>query len=181
MRIRQIKPEFFSDSDMAQLPYAVRLFYIGLWCVADDAGWIEWRPERIAHDLFGYEARARREKHVAEWSAALVKSEHLKLLDCGCAVIPSLPRHQRVTGKQNFRYRDAHGKHTVSGRSAVGKQSIAPERSGSGSGNGTERNVVVSAQAREGENEETTEFRSRVPRLAAATEATADKGDEWLS
>src|ERR1035437_7805501 len=111
MRIRQVKPEFFADSEMAALPYAVRLFYIGLWCVADDGGWIEWKPERIAHDLYGYEARAIRERHVADWSTALVVSGHVVIHDCGCAVIPTLPKHQRVTGKQNFRNQEAHGKH----------------------------------------------------------------------
>lgn len=138
MRIRQVKPEFFADSDIAALPYAVRLFYIGLWCVADDAGWIEWKPERIAHDLYGYEARATREKHVAAWSEALVESGHLAIHECGCAVIPTLPKHQRVTGKQNFRNQEAHGKHLP----LTDKPVIAPERSGSGSGTGT---VAVSA------------------------------------
>lgn len=158
MRIRQVKPEFFADADVSALPYAVRLLYIGLWCCADDAGWIEWRPERIAHDLFGYEPRARREGHLAEWSALLVASGHLAIYDCGCACIPTLPRHQRVTGKQNYRNREAHGKHSP----LTGKQSIAPERNVVGTEQGTGRNVSernVSAQERE-TNEPS--FRDRV-------------------
>ncbi len=30
-RIRMIKPEFFDDSDVAELSFAARLFFIGLW------------------------------------------------------------------------------------------------------------------------------------------------------
>jgi hypothetical protein len=133
MRIRQVKPEFWSDSDMAALPYAVRLIYIGLWCVADDSGYIDWRPERIAHDLLGYESTKVRERHLVEWANVLVETGHLQIFDCGCAFIPTLSKHQRVTGKQNFRNRDAHGKHLP----LIGKRPIAPERNGSG----TERNV----------------------------------------
>jgi len=147
VRIRQVKPEFWSDSEMAALPYPVRLLYIGLWCVADDAGYIEWRPDRIAHDLLGYESTKTRERHLVEWAEELVRTGHLLIFDCGCALIPTLSKHQRVTGKQNFRNKDAHGKHLQ----LIGKQSIAPERSGSG--NGTERTWNGSAP----EGQETTQ------------------------
>jgi hypothetical protein len=134
VRIRQVKPEFWADADLARLSYAARLIYVGLWCVADDAGWIDWRPERIAHDLLGYEPTKARERHLAEWSEMLVASGHLQVFGCGCALIPSLSRHQRVTGKTNTRYRDAHGKHLP----LTGKQSIAP-----GMGMGMEVEVEV--------------------------------------
>lgn len=149
MRIRQVKPEFWSDPDMAALPYPVRLIYIGLWCVADDAGYIEWHPERIAHDLLGYESTKVRVKHLTEWTDQLVKSGHVQMFECGCALIPTLSKHQRVTGKQNFRYRDAHGKHLP----LTGKHSIAPER------NGRERNVSVTVPP-------TSEFATKVARPA---------------
>lgn len=157
MRIRQVKPEFWSDPEMAALPYPVRLIYIGLWCVADDAGYIEWRPERIAHDLLGYESTKVRERHLTDWAAALVGSGHLEIFDCGCALIPTLSKHQRITGKQNFRYRDAHGKHLL----LIGKQPIAPERNGSG----RERNVSGTVDAREAQ-EEPSEFQRRMAAVA---------------
>jgi len=118
MRIRQVKPEFWSDSDMAALPYSVRLIYIGLWCVADDAGYIEWRPERIAHDLLGYESTKVRVRHLPEWADQLVESGHLQMFDCGCALIPTLSKHQRIAGKQNFKYREIHAQHI--GKSSLG-------------------------------------------------------------
>ena len=38
MRIRSIKPEFFCDEILDELPAEVRLAYAGLWCYCDDAG-----------------------------------------------------------------------------------------------------------------------------------------------
>ena len=37
-RIRTIKPSFFTDHVMAELPLSARLTYIGLWTHADDSG-----------------------------------------------------------------------------------------------------------------------------------------------
>lgn len=38
MRIRTIKPEFFSSETVAQLPFTDRLLFIGLWSWCDDEG-----------------------------------------------------------------------------------------------------------------------------------------------
>jgi len=39
MRRRMLNPEFFTDPDLvANLDFAGRLFYQGLWCIADDSG-----------------------------------------------------------------------------------------------------------------------------------------------
>lgn len=55
-RIRNIKPRFFVDSDIAKLsPYA-RLFFIGLWCLADREGRLEDKPEEIMVQVMPYDA-----------------------------------------------------------------------------------------------------------------------------
>lgn len=46
-RIRSIKPEFWTDEILVQLPYEARLLFIGLWNFADDYGAIPDSPERI--------------------------------------------------------------------------------------------------------------------------------------
>jgi len=51
LRIRQIKPEFFADEEMALLDMAYKALYVGLWQCADDAGFLPWRPEEIAYHL----------------------------------------------------------------------------------------------------------------------------------
>lgn len=107
-----MRPEFFSDETLAGLPDAARLFYIGLWLVADDGGWMEWRPSRIGALLYPYESAKRREANIAAWSERLVDKGRLLIYDCGCAAIPTLPRHQRISGKQSFAVREMHrGKH----------------------------------------------------------------------
>lgn len=138
MRIRQIRPEFWTDSVMASLPPAVRLFYIGLWNVADDAGWLTWSPSQIGAVLFPFETRKRRERDIDRWGSELQDAGRLRYHDCGCAEIPTLARHQRVTGKQSFGSREAHIKHHV----LTGKQSSLTD-SPVTLGNVTERNVLT--------------------------------------
>lgn len=54
-RIRYLKPDFFKDEDLATLPYEYRLLFAGLWGLADKAGRLEDRPERIKAELFPYD------------------------------------------------------------------------------------------------------------------------------
>jgi 5-methylcytosine-specific restriction endonuclease McrA len=46
-RIRTIKPEFWTDEKVVQLPYQARLLFIGLWNFADDEGYLWDEPSRI--------------------------------------------------------------------------------------------------------------------------------------
>ena len=102
MRIRQVKPAFWSDSVIAALPAPARLFYIGLWMEADDAGWLRWDCSQIANELYGYESRKRRERDVEAFLALLVKAERVVVHPCGHVEIPRLTTHQHlsVTSKQ---------------------------------------------------------------------------------
>jgi hypothetical protein len=51
-RARNIKPGFFRNADMVELPVEVRLLFIGLWTLADREGRIEDRPKQIKMELF---------------------------------------------------------------------------------------------------------------------------------
>lgn len=55
MKIRSIRPEFFSDAKMAQLSAYARILYIGLWCYADDEGRGEYLPKLIEGAIFPHE------------------------------------------------------------------------------------------------------------------------------
>jgi len=57
MRSRNIKPGFFKNEELAELPPEARLLYIGLWCLADREGRLEDRPKRIKAEIFPYENR----------------------------------------------------------------------------------------------------------------------------
>ena len=54
-RIRYLKPEFFTDEDLATLPFETRLTYAGLWCYADKSGRLEDRPQYLKAMIFPYE------------------------------------------------------------------------------------------------------------------------------
>jgi uncharacterized phage protein (TIGR02220 family) len=54
-RIRTIKPEFFVDEDIGSLPPLTRLIFEGLWCHADKAGRLEYRPEYLKVQIIPYD------------------------------------------------------------------------------------------------------------------------------
>jgi hypothetical protein len=108
VRIRQVRPEFWQDEIMAALPDPARLFYVGLWNVADDAGWMDWSPAKIGALLYPFRGRPTRERQITAWSDVLVGADRLVLYDCGCGHIPTLPRHQRISGIQSFAVKDRH-------------------------------------------------------------------------
>lgn len=98
MRIRQVKPAFWSDARLAELPERTRLFYIGLWMIADDAGWFRWDPIEVARDLYGYESRVLRERRVSAMFASLTATGRVILHPCGHAFVPRMTTHQRLSG-----------------------------------------------------------------------------------
>lgn len=55
-RIRTIKPEFWTDSFMVQLPPIARLIFISLWSCADDHGFIPDETERLAMEVMPRES-----------------------------------------------------------------------------------------------------------------------------
>jgi hypothetical protein len=55
-RIRQIKPVFFIDDDLALCSRDARFFFVGLWTLADREGRLEDRPARMKAQLFPYDA-----------------------------------------------------------------------------------------------------------------------------
>ena len=51
-RARNIKPAFFMNEDLVELPFQDRLLFIGLWTLADREGRLEDRPKRIKMEIF---------------------------------------------------------------------------------------------------------------------------------
>ena len=52
MRARNIKPGFFKNDTLAELDFAGRLLFIGLWGIADRAGRLEDRPKKSRRRYF---------------------------------------------------------------------------------------------------------------------------------
>lgn len=51
-RIRNIKPDFWTDEKLVELETWERLLFIGLWNFADDEGYMPYSPKRIKMQVF---------------------------------------------------------------------------------------------------------------------------------
>lgn len=54
-RARNIKPGFFLNDDLAKCHPLARLMFAGLWCIADRAGRLLDRPDRIKAEILPYD------------------------------------------------------------------------------------------------------------------------------
>jgi hypothetical protein len=168
-RIRQIKPSWFLDKELRRGTSAdAREFYIGLWMLADDGGYLTWDIERIAAELYPYDSVSRRERQIEKFSESLetlnAEEPHLVVYSCGHARVPKMPAHQRIAGKQSVGVKEAHGmcRNAVSRRRltvAIGLGEPTMATDSPGRENGRERNGTVGV--------EPTEFQKKVPRAAA--------------
>jgi hypothetical protein len=173
-RIRQIKPSWFLDKELRRGTSAdAREFYIGLWMLADDGGYLTWDIERIAAELYPYDGVSRRERLVASWADSLetlnAEEPHLVIYSCGHGRVPKMPAHQRIAGKQSVGVWEAHKscRNAVSRRRltvaiGVGEPTMATDSPGREIG--TERNGTVVVGA--------TEFQTKVPRDKALGRAS---------
>lgn len=109
MKGRMIRPEFFSDSVMAALPIETRMTFIGLWCLADDAGYFRWQPPEIAATIYVYETPTIREPMVLRDLDLLLEHDRVRLLSCNRhGLVPSLPKYRFKSGRQTLFVRDEH-------------------------------------------------------------------------
>lgn len=175
-RIRQIKPSWFLDKELRRGTTAdAREFYIGLWMLADDAGYLRWDVERIAAELYPYDGVARRERLVSTWSASLETlnptEPHLVIYTCGHGRVPKMPAHQRIAGKQSVGVKDEH----LSCRDAVSRRRLpvaieggepksATDSPGREPGSGTVGNGRVLDPRKREDDGKVSEFRQKVSR-----------------
>jgi hypothetical protein len=126
VRIRQIKPGWWLDKELRRgLSADAREFYIGLWCVSDDSGWLAWDVEVIGAELYPYgtgggglfdgDLIEQREACVRTWARQLQeldpKRPHLVIEKCGKhARLTRLTEHQRFGGRPVYTVREAHAR-----------------------------------------------------------------------
>ncbi|MFZ6875946.1 hypothetical protein ACO0LF_28120 [Undibacterium sp. Di27W] len=73
-RARNIKPGFFKNDELSEIPPFGRLLFIGLWTIADRSGRLENRPKGIKGNLFPHD-----EIDVVSLLAALHKHGFIQL------------------------------------------------------------------------------------------------------
>jgi hypothetical protein len=111
MRGRYLMREYWSDSDLhLRLSPEEREFYIGLWMLADDDGWLPRDVPGIGAAVFQYLDRGPREAMVTERLARLREMGKVKSLRC-CLYLPSVSRYPRA-GKRAAPHHDAHRSHS---------------------------------------------------------------------
>jgi hypothetical protein len=97
-RIRTIKPGFFKNEDLAEVPMSARLLFIGLWCLSDKEGRLEDRPKRIKAELFPYDSIEIDQQLSRLQSAGFINRYEvgeLKVIQ-----IINFSKHQRITGTE---------------------------------------------------------------------------------
>lgn len=109
MRARLVRPAFWRDSKMGELPIPARLTYIGTWGLADDAGYLEWDLRQIAAEIYVYEPVKRREAMVLAHLDRLVAAGRIVVQPCHRhAFIPRLPVYGALGGTKVETTKKAH-------------------------------------------------------------------------
>jgi hypothetical protein len=97
-RIRNVKPDFFLHEGLAELSPLHRLFFIGLWTLADKDGRLEDRPKRIKAAVLPWEKceveQLLTDLHTAGFIIRYEAGGH------ACIAIPAFTKHQRPHPKE---------------------------------------------------------------------------------
>lgn len=126
MRIRTIKPSFFKDEEIADLPPLCRLLFQGLWLMADAQGRLEDRPRRIKAECLPYD-----DVDVDEMLQLLHDRRFIVRYEVdgrACIYVRNFLKHQRLSGKEAEvkselpAFDEAMGKQRGSNGEAMGKQ-----------------------------------------------------------
>lgn len=101
-RIRTVKPEFWSDEKIVQLPFHARLVFIGLWNFADDDGRLRDEPDRLRMQIMPSDNIDMEMALDVLFAASLVEKW---IAPDGSRVlqIPGFARHQVISHKSKSR------------------------------------------------------------------------------
>ena len=169
MRARLVRPEFWHDAKMADLPLPTRLTYIGLWCISDDSGYFAWNPREIGADLYPHMSAGRRDRQVGGDLDRLVAAGRVVILSCQRhAFIPTLETHRIVGGNRSDRVKRAHFTESTTASYQEPPLSTTKARSVSGSGCISESVLVSGRRGANGsKNPGLTSLSAILPRVVA--------------
>jgi hypothetical protein len=98
-RIRTIKPEFFTSSDIVELTPLSRLFYISLWCEADREGRLNWNAKTLKMRYMPAD-----DCNINEMAKELTDAKLLIIYEINgktYAEIPSFTKHQVINNRES--------------------------------------------------------------------------------
>lgn len=103
MRIRTVKPEFFTHEGIFEAEQSsglpLRLAFIGLWCAADREGRFRWQPRRLGIQILPYDDVDFSRVLDALTTRGFLVKYRVKGASFGC--IPSFIRHQVINNKES--------------------------------------------------------------------------------
>lgn len=97
-RIRTIKPEFFKNEQLSDLPAITRLLFIGLWTQADKEGRLLDRPKRLKAEIFPYDNVNIDTELSRLQSAGFI--ERYEVGEMKVIQVDKFTRHQRISGNE---------------------------------------------------------------------------------
>ena len=102
MRIRTIKPEFFTHEELweteRETGLPIRIAFAGLWCCADREGRFKWEPRRLGVQILPYDnLDFSRVLHALTTRGFVVK---YRVNDACFGCIPSFSKHQIVNNRE---------------------------------------------------------------------------------
>lgn len=103
MRIRTIKPEFFTHEGLyeaeSETGLPIRIAFAGLWCVADREGRFKWEPRRIGVQVLPYDGvDFSRVLDALATRGFVVK---YRVNDACFGLIPSFLKHQVINNRES--------------------------------------------------------------------------------
>jgi len=101
-RIRNIKPDFWTDEKLVELETWERLLFIGLWNFADDEGYMPYSPKRIKMQIFpgdSLEVSRGIQSLISIGAVELFDSEYGQVLH-----ISKWSKHQKVSNPSKSKY-----------------------------------------------------------------------------
>jgi len=98
MRARMIKPAFFSDPELANVPIGAQMLFVGLWCLADREGRLLDAPRMIAGAIFPFRQDIS-DEDVENWLQHLAERRFIiryQARGVRCIQIRTFAKHQKI-------------------------------------------------------------------------------------
>lgn len=127
-RIRTIKPEFFTSEDIVSMTPLARLFYVSLWCEADRAGRLEWKPATLKIRYLPVD-----NIEINDLAQELIERGLIVVYEVDgkkYAEIPSFEKHQVINNREAESTRPSRVSHASPRVKAEGKGRERKERNG---------------------------------------------------
>jgi len=163
-RIRNIKPDFWTDEKLVELETWERLLFIGLWNFADDEGYMPYSPKRIKMQVFPGDSL-----EVSRGVQSLISIGAVELFDSEFGQVLHVSKwskHQKVSNPSKSKYSSV-DLTPLDGKPR--KQAVPEQETLEDSMNGTEVSRGLRKE-REGEREVKKDLSSK-----------PDEFDQWYS